>query len=281
MPFPNFSRMRIPGARLLAALLVAAVAPVAPPALADIDGTIARILAGEAFEVVLDGPGCPGDEGWHKGNDPLGTLKCGETYQVRYQNGNWVVTGPNEAYGFGTWTYSNADPRKGRISLWGIVVSFQERIAVFDSGQKDVGTLRWTSHPAASAGAEPAVAVSGGKTAAGGSSADDTAPTPGNLDWLTGWWGRGWDRKGGGPGNCNDGYSGSIRVEDGQLVAGGDMDKYTHLTRLEILPDHTLHADDWQATGVVNSDRNVIVWYKDGQPRAEENIMLIWFRGCG
>jgi hypothetical protein len=74
--------------------------------------------------------------------DPMGTLKGGETYSVIYTSMGFTCTGFNQATdSIGTWVYSNADPSKMKISLWGRVYDFTESGNVVDMEYGHVGYL--------------------------------------------------------------------------------------------------------------------------------------------
>lgn len=74
--------------------------PVGTTALAALDlmGEVRQLLrSGAAFNVIFDA--CPfDDEGWDANDDPLGSIRCGQTYRVHLDTNTmeWVATGPNE-----------------------------------------------------------------------------------------------------------------------------------------------------------------------------------------
>lgn len=86
-----------------------------------------RLEMGETTQVILDA--CPfDDEGWIDGADPMGNLKCGETYTVSYDStdGVWVVTGLEEYRTqlegkdfVGTRRIAGAPSETGEMFLWG------------------------------------------------------------------------------------------------------------------------------------------------------------------
>ncbi len=98
------------------------------PCPSDIDGMggvsiINHIKSGKSFTVTFDKVGSKfNDSGWEGNTDPMGTLKAGETYQVTYSSGKYTTRGFNESTNSViSATYGNANPDKGKISLWGRV----------------------------------------------------------------------------------------------------------------------------------------------------------------
>ena len=92
-----------------------------------INDVAARIAAGDPF--VVDFDSCAfDDEGYDGLADPLGLLKCGEQYNVKYNviSKKWSVKGLDEG---GTalkgsryikdYTGPGSDPYNGRVTLWG------------------------------------------------------------------------------------------------------------------------------------------------------------------
>jgi len=123
-------------------LLVAATYPLEATA----QSLANRMANGETFHVSFTGSGCPNDAGWKGASDPMGTLKCGETYRVTYRGGTWSVTGYNEGTRkVGTWAYKNVDPRQNRMNIWGRVYSFSNNGDVYDQQYGRVGTIRMRS----------------------------------------------------------------------------------------------------------------------------------------
>jgi len=123
-------------------LLAAAVYPID----AGAQSVTNRIANGETFHVSFTGSGCPNDAGWKGASDPMGTIKCGESYRVTYRGGTWSVTGYNEGTRkVGTWAYKNANPRQNRMSIWGRVYSFTNNGDVYDQQYGRVGTIRMRS----------------------------------------------------------------------------------------------------------------------------------------
>lgn len=83
---------------------------------------------GGVIEVVLDA--CPfEDYGWNPEGDPLGNLKCGETYVVRYNpiKMEWYGRGLEEFRSgrdgerfIGTRNMKGTAPQRGEIFVWGV-----------------------------------------------------------------------------------------------------------------------------------------------------------------
>lgn len=105
-----------------------------------------RIHNGEKFWVMLNGPDCPDDSNY-KGSsakDPLGNIKCGETYEVAYTqyNGKWPARGYNQYYDrIDTWTYEGGDPNNYLINIWGHHFRFTDQARVIDQKYGFVGHL--------------------------------------------------------------------------------------------------------------------------------------------
>jgi hypothetical protein len=104
------------------------------------------IRSGKPFKVVFDvAPTKFNDEGWLGANDPMGTLKGGETYTVQLNPSTqeWKVTGFNEGTGgVGTWTYQGASPDNCQLNLWGRVYLFTPEGKVIDQDYGWVGHLQ-------------------------------------------------------------------------------------------------------------------------------------------
>ena len=104
------------------------------------------IRSGKPFRVVFDvAPSKFNDEGWLGANDPMGTLKGGETYTVQLNPSTqeWKATGFNEGTGgVGTWTYQGASPDNCQLNLWGRVYQFTPEGRVIDQDYGWVGHLR-------------------------------------------------------------------------------------------------------------------------------------------
>jgi hypothetical protein len=127
----------------------AVVPPVTPPDERESGGWVNYIKSGRAFKVIFDiAPSKFNDEGWLGANDPMGTLKGGETYTVFYNaNTGWTVTGYNEGTGsVGTWTYKEISPDNYQLNLWGRVYSFNDKGDVFDLEYGLVGHLSRKTH---------------------------------------------------------------------------------------------------------------------------------------
>jgi len=83
--------------------------------------------------------------------DPLGLLKCGETYDVRFDPAGqrWIVSGLDEhvtevsgerSYKFHTGTGSN--PIIGRISMWGVNFGVNYDGEIFQGANTVVGHVK-------------------------------------------------------------------------------------------------------------------------------------------
>lgn len=104
-----------------------------------------KIRSGRTFTVTFDQVnGKFDDSPWGGTTDPMGTLKAGETYEVRYFDGKYITTGFNEgSRKVITATYGGANPEEGKISLWGRVYTFTDWGNIFDPQFGLVGTLRF------------------------------------------------------------------------------------------------------------------------------------------
>lgn len=104
---------------------------------------IVLIRAGRQFKVVFDKTSTKFNDSVYKAkDDPMGTLKGGETYTVLYKGGEFACTGFNQGTNkSGTWNYSNADPMNNQISLWGRVYVFDGAGNVYDPDYGLVGHL--------------------------------------------------------------------------------------------------------------------------------------------
>ena len=104
------------------------------------------IRSGKPFKVVFDvAPSKFNDEGWLGANDPMGTLKGGETYtaQLNPSTQEWKVTGFNEGTGgAGTWTYQGTSPDNCQLNLWGRFYQFTPEGKVIDQDYGWVGHLQ-------------------------------------------------------------------------------------------------------------------------------------------
>jgi hypothetical protein len=111
-----------------------------PPAGASSMDWSEHMLSGRTFRVVLDRV--------PRGCDQLGTLQPGATYSVEWRRGTFYCTGFNRgADRVGQWAYSNGDPSKNQISLWGRVVIFDGDGNVFDAACGRIGHLALKSRP--------------------------------------------------------------------------------------------------------------------------------------
>lgn len=140
-------KIQMTSMRFLSILLTGAtVLSFATPASADsISDLIGRIEATNEFTVTFDQVGGKFDDsGWTGSTDPMGTLKAGETYQVTYYGGQYITRGFNEgSNSVISAAYSNASPREGLISLWGLLFAFDSRGNIYNSQYGIVGTLRF------------------------------------------------------------------------------------------------------------------------------------------
>ena len=87
---------------------------------------VTRMDAGEKLKAVLNS--CPqDDESWEGKNDPLGTVKCGETYELRYipSTQKWSVKGFHEGRNKIVMLESGGPaPRERAFSIWGGIYFF-------------------------------------------------------------------------------------------------------------------------------------------------------------
>jgi len=105
-----------------------------------------KIIDGVPFSVTFNGRNCPNDEGWQGSKDPLGHLKCGEIYYVNYINYTWTATGLEEkAKKIVTHSYKNANPESYKLSIWGVIFTFNEKKEVISPQYGVVGTIRFNS----------------------------------------------------------------------------------------------------------------------------------------
>ncbi len=101
-----------------------------------------QILNGTTFSVKLDGSNCPSDIGYIGENDPLGTLLCGKTYTGNFANNKYTFTGHNErTLNTETYTYDNASPNNYKLSIWGVILSFNEENEVYHPTYGLIGTI--------------------------------------------------------------------------------------------------------------------------------------------
>jgi hypothetical protein len=101
-----------------------------------------KIISGVPFSVTFNGRNCPDDEGWQGSNDPLGHLKCGETYHINYIDYTWTATGYEEkAKKIVTHRYKNANPESYELSIWGALFTFNENKEVISPQYGIVGRI--------------------------------------------------------------------------------------------------------------------------------------------
>ncbi|MEH2326159.1 MAG: hypothetical protein V7K32_21900 [Nostoc sp.] len=132
--------------RFVSILLTGAtVLSFATPASADsMCDLIGKIEAANNFTVTFDKVGGKFNDSGSTDPLALGTLKAGETYQVQYFGGQYITRGFNK--GTNTvisFSYSNASPNEGLISLWGRLFAFDTRGNVYDPQYGIVGTLHF------------------------------------------------------------------------------------------------------------------------------------------
>jgi len=98
-----------------------------------------HILSGKSFKIVLAYTNFDDPE---SANGPLGSIKAGNTYSCTYKSSQFTCYGYNQStHGNGSWTYSNANPNNGEISVWGRVFTFNTDGEVYDSQYGLVGFL--------------------------------------------------------------------------------------------------------------------------------------------
>ncbi len=98
-----------------------------------------HILSGKSFKIVLAYTNFDDPE---SANGPLGSIKAGNTYSCTYKSSQFTCYGYNQStHGNGSWTYSNANPDNGEISVWGRVFTFNTDGEVYDSQYGLVGFL--------------------------------------------------------------------------------------------------------------------------------------------
>jgi hypothetical protein len=83
----------------------------------------------------------------------LGALIAGEQYEIVYLSGarSWTTTGPyqvlrtcgrySETYGPAKLGATKAQPENGDLVLWGAVMMFDAKLAVYDSAKRKIGQL--------------------------------------------------------------------------------------------------------------------------------------------
>lgn len=73
---------------------------------------------------------------------PLGTIKGGETYAIRYAANGWTASGYNKGTRqAGTWTYNAGRLDNREFNIWGHVFRFDDQGRVFDDKLGHVGRL--------------------------------------------------------------------------------------------------------------------------------------------
>ncbi|RYD63075.1 MAG: hypothetical protein EOP84_33965, partial [Verrucomicrobiaceae bacterium] len=131
---------------------IGAIRPLTPEEIVIDEKRQAEASASKEFEsqlrkagnvkVVLDS--CPvDDDGWQGDSDPFGTIKCGETYSLRYlpNSDMWQATGFNEASDAVITAEAAAAPiGKGVVVIWGaeFKVDADQRVL---SGSDTIGRL--------------------------------------------------------------------------------------------------------------------------------------------
>lgn len=103
----------------------------------DLTGKIRlQARSGQTVRVVLDN--CPtSDEGWDQEGDLLGTIKCGETYLVRYMadKDSWEATGFNEGAGGEVTSLAKAGAASAnQVVIWGVPFNFDSELRVSSDG---------------------------------------------------------------------------------------------------------------------------------------------------
>jgi len=101
------------------------------------------IESGNEFFVTLDANKVD-DSGWTGTwqTDPLGTIKAGETYTLRYANDKFTATGFHEKSGVReTHSSSGIWPRDSHFAIWGRTFTFDGKGRVWDQDYGIVGTL--------------------------------------------------------------------------------------------------------------------------------------------
>ena len=103
-----------------------------------------KIIEGSKFKVIFDHLDCPYDNGWKFNNDPLGAVKCGNEYDLVYENNSWSVTGYHE------WTnktkskiYTDANPKENRFNIWGNYFTFNEKGEVISEEYGVIGRIQF------------------------------------------------------------------------------------------------------------------------------------------
>jgi hypothetical protein len=110
------------------------------------ESLLVGLATGKAATIKLDR--CPTDAEFVKA-DPLGTLICGQNYEIFWDNGQktWAATGPNEALPKGTEfgatraTYPGKPIGEKVVIVWGLGLTVQDDLSVAMSDGKIVGTV--------------------------------------------------------------------------------------------------------------------------------------------
>ncbi|MBN1585208.1 hypothetical protein JW899_02455 [Candidatus Uhrbacteria bacterium] len=103
------------------------------------------IRSGKRFLAVFDVSHRQFDDSAWTGDwrtDPMGTIRGGETYTLKYSKDGWSATGINEGTGkVGTWTYRYGDPDAYQLDIWGRIYEFDAEGNVYDPDFGLVGHL--------------------------------------------------------------------------------------------------------------------------------------------
>jgi len=124
-----------------------------PDCLADSTAWVRAIESGRQVKVVFDKTAGKFDDSTYTSDsntDPMGTLQGGETYTLKYSNGNFDCTGYNQGTGkVGTWGYPDtpAKPADNRMSLWGRIYAFDGLGNVYDEKYGLVGSMALVPSP--------------------------------------------------------------------------------------------------------------------------------------
>ena len=108
-----------------------------------------QISNGALFYVILDQCSFD-DEGYIGKSDPLGSLKCGETYEVAFlpDTKKWSTKGLDEQATAQKGTPTNkgytgpgSSPQNGRITMWGVNFGVSENGEVFQGNDDVIGRI--------------------------------------------------------------------------------------------------------------------------------------------
>ncbi len=99
------------------------------------------ITEGNEFDVVLSECDID-DDGWQGSDDPLGTLKCGDTYTVSYkvQSKKFRDSGYHE-YDKQVATHEYYQENPTTINMWGIPFSYNDGLKVYTEGYGHIGEI--------------------------------------------------------------------------------------------------------------------------------------------